>query len=57
LDGTKVGLTPISNHRLAAGTYRLRIEQKGYRTVSETIVVKGTRPISRRYVLRRQAGR
>jgi serine/threonine protein kinase len=57
LDGTKVGLTPITNHRLAAGTHRLRIEQKGYRSVSETIVVKGTRPISRRYALRRQAGR
>jgi hypothetical protein len=57
VNGVKVGLTPISNHRLDTGTYHFRIEQKGYRTVSETIVVKGTRPITRRYVLRRQAGR
>jgi PEGA domain-containing protein len=53
LDGVKIGLTPITNYRLAPGTYRLRIEQKGYRPVSETISVKGTRPISRRYILRR----
>jgi serine/threonine protein kinase len=57
VDGVKVGLTPITNHRVAPGTYRLRIEQNGYRTVSETIVVKGSRAISRRYVLRRQPGR
>jgi eukaryotic-like serine/threonine-protein kinase len=57
VDGVKVGLTPITNYRLTPGTYRLRVEQKGYRTVAETIVVKGTRPIQRRYGLRRQAGR
>ena len=57
LDGTRVGLTPITNRRLTSGTHRLRIDRKGYRTVTETIVVKGTRPIQRRYDLRRQAGR
>ena len=57
LDGVRVGPTPIINHRLSSGTHRLRIEQKGYRTAAETIVVKGTRPINRRYDLRRQAGR
>jgi serine/threonine protein kinase len=57
VDGIKVGLTPISHHRLAPGTHRLRIERKGHRTVAETIVVKGTRPINRRYDLRRRAGR
>jgi serine/threonine protein kinase len=57
VDRVKVGLTPITNHRLTPGTYRLRVEQKGYRTVTETIVVKGTRAIQRRYTLRRQAGR
>jgi serine/threonine protein kinase len=57
VDGVKVGLTPITNHRLAPGTYRLRVEQKGYRAVAETIVIKGTRQINRRYDLRRQAGR
>jgi tRNA A-37 threonylcarbamoyl transferase component Bud32 len=57
VDRVKVGLTPITNHRLTTGTHRLRLEQKGYRTVTETIVVKDTRPIQRRYDLRRQAGR
>jgi serine/threonine protein kinase len=56
VDGVKVGLTPITNRRLSPGTHRLRIEQKGYRSVFETIVVKDSRPINRRYVLRR-AGR
>jgi hypothetical protein len=57
VDGVRVGLTPITNHRLTTGTHRLRVEQKGYRTLTETIVVKDTRPILRRYDLRRQAGR
>ena len=57
VDGVRVGLTPITNHRLPAGTHRLRVEQKGYRTVTETIVVKGTAPVTRRYQLRRGQGR
>jgi serine/threonine protein kinase len=57
LDGTRVGMTPITNHRLTPGTHRLRIDRKGYRTVTETIAVKGSRPIQRRYDLRRQVGR
>ncbi len=54
VDGVRVGLTPITNHRLPLGTHRLRIEQKGYQTVTETIVVKSTGPVTRRYNLRRQ---
>jgi tRNA A-37 threonylcarbamoyl transferase component Bud32 len=54
LDGVKVGSTPIANRRLAAGTYRLRIERKGYRTLAETVVLKGGQSISRRYQLRRR---
>ncbi len=54
VDGLKVGLTPISNHRLTLGTHRLRIEQKGYQAVTETIVVKGTGPVTRRYNLHRR---
>lgn len=57
VDGIRIGLTPIANHRLSPGTHRLRVEQKGYRPVSEAIVVKGSRPITRRYDLRRQGGR
>ena len=54
VDGVRVGLTPITGHRLPLGTHRLRVEQKGYRTVTETIVVKGTGPVNRRYQLRRR---
>jgi serine/threonine protein kinase len=57
VDGVKVRLTPVSNHRLAPGTYRVRLELKGYRTVSETVVVKGSRPVQRYYQLRRLPGR
>jgi serine/threonine protein kinase len=56
LDGIKVGLTPITN-RLTTGTHRLRVEQRGYRPITETIVIRGTRPVSRHYELQRQTGR
>jgi hypothetical protein len=57
VDGVRVGLTPVTNHRLPLGSHRLRIEQKGYQTLTETIVVKGTGPVIRRYDLRRRRGR
>jgi serine/threonine protein kinase len=57
MDGVKVGLTPVTRTRVAAGTYRVRLEQKGYRTVIETIMVKAGRPTSRFYQLRRQSSR
>ena len=57
VDGVRVGLTPVTNHRLPLGSHRLRIEQKGYQTLTETIVVKGTAPVIRRYDLRRRRGR
>jgi serine/threonine protein kinase len=53
LDGVKVGLTPVTRTKLAAGTYRVRLEQKGYRPVTETLMVKASRPTSRFYQLRR----
>ena len=56
IDGVRVGRTPHSR-RLTPGTYRLRLEQKGYRTVAETVVIKGTRPVSRQYELRLQRRR
>jgi PEGA domain len=46
-----VGPTPVADYPLAAGTYRLRIEQEGYLTRTETIVVSGSAPIRRRYSL------
>jgi serine/threonine-protein kinase len=57
VDGVRVGLTPVANHRLPFGTHRLRVEQKGYQALTETIVVKGTGPVSRRYTLRRRQAR
>jgi tRNA A-37 threonylcarbamoyl transferase component Bud32 len=57
LDGVKVGFTPVANRRLPFGSHRLRIERKGYQTLTETIVVKNSGPITRRYDLRRRQGR
>jgi len=51
IDGVEIGPTPVADHRLERGTYRLRIEQEGFRTKTETIVVSGPNPIRRRYSL------
>jgi hypothetical protein len=47
----EIGPTPIADYPLPVGTHRLRIEQEGYRTKTETIVVTGPNPIRRRYLL------
>jgi serine/threonine protein kinase len=47
----EIGPTPIADYPLPLGTHRLRIEQEGYRTKVETIVVTGPNPIRRRYSL------
>jgi hypothetical protein len=57
LDGVKVGLTPVTRSRLPVGSYRMRLEQKGYRPVTETLMVKAGRPTNRSYQLRRQSSR
>jgi predicted Ser/Thr protein kinase len=51
IDGVEIGPTPVADHRLERGTYRLRVEQEGFRTKTETIVVSGPNPIRRRYSL------
>ncbi|HEV7365538.1 MAG TPA: protein kinase [Gemmatimonadales bacterium] len=51
LGNEEIGPTPVADYPLAPGTYRLRIEQEGYRTKSEIIVVTGPNPIRRRYSL------
>ena len=51
LGNEEIGPTPVADYPLAPGTYRLRIEQEGYRTKSELIVVTGPNPIRRRYSL------
>ncbi len=51
VDGVEVGPTPVADYPLAFGRHELRIEQEGYRTKRETIVVGEPNPIRRRYVL------
>jgi serine/threonine protein kinase len=51
LGNEEIGPTPVADYPLAPGTYRLRIEQEGYRTKTEIIVVTGPNPIRRRYSL------
>ena len=54
LDGAEVGETPLADLPLTVGhTYLLRIQRDGYRTHRETITVRGTAPLRRRYVLKR----
>ena len=51
LDNVEIGPTPVADHPLQPGRYRLRLEQEGYRTKTEIIVVTGPNPIRRRYSL------
>jgi serine/threonine-protein kinase len=54
IDNMEIGPTPVADYRLSPGTYRLRIEQEGYRTKKETIVVSSPNPIRKRYSLEPQ---
>ena len=51
LDNVEIGPTPVADHPLRPGRHQLRIEQEGYRTKTEVIVVTGPNPIRRRYSL------
>ena len=51
LGNKEIGPTPIAYYPLPIGTHRIRIEQEGYRTKTEVIVVTGPNPIRRRYLL------
>jgi serine/threonine protein kinase len=51
LGNEEIGPTPVVDYPLSLGTHRLRIEQEGYRTKVETIVVTEPNPIRRRYSL------
>ena len=51
LNNVEIGPTPVADHPLQPGRHLLRIEQEGYRTKSEVIVVTGPNPIRRRYSL------
>lgn len=55
IDGRRIGITPIVGHTVTgAGNHYVRVEQKGYRTIRDTIRVTATRPVRRNYVLRRE---
>jgi len=54
IDNLEIGPTPVADYRLSTGTYRLRIEQEGYRTKKETIVISSPNPIRKRYSLEPQ---
>jgi serine/threonine-protein kinase len=51
LDDVEIGPTPVADYPLPPGRYRLRVEQEGYRSKNETIVITGPNPIRRRYSL------
>ena len=54
IDNIEIGPTPVADYQMSPGTYRLRIEQEGYRTKKETIVISGPNPIRKRYSLEPQ---
>jgi serine/threonine-protein kinase len=51
LDNVEIGPTPVADYPLQPGRYLIRIEQEGYRTKSDIIVVTGLNPIQRQYRL------
>ncbi len=51
LDNVEIGPTPVTDYPLPPGRYHLRIEQEGYRTTADLIVVTGPNPIRRQYSL------
>jgi len=51
LDDVEIGPTPVADYPVPSGRHRLRIEQEGYRTKSETIVVAGPGRVHREYSL------
>jgi len=55
VDDVEIGPTPVTDFRLMQGTHHLRIEQEGYSTKTETIVVTGPAPIRRHYSLEPQS--
>jgi serine/threonine protein kinase len=51
LDDMEIGPTPVTDYVLTQGRHRLRIEQEGYRTTVDFIVVTSPSPIRREYNL------
>ncbi|HET6778416.1 MAG TPA: protein kinase [Gemmatimonadales bacterium] len=51
LDNVELGATPITDIQVLPGRHIIRLEQEGYSTKTETIVVTGSGPIKRTYNL------
>jgi hypothetical protein len=51
LDNVELGATPIMDIQVLPGKHHLRLEQEGYLTKIETIIVTGSGPIRRTYNL------
>jgi serine/threonine-protein kinase len=51
IDDVEIGPTPVTDHPVQPGRRRLRLEQEGYQTRTETIVVTGPDPLRRKYSL------
>jgi serine/threonine protein kinase len=51
IDNLEIGPTPVTDYLLKPGRHRLRLEQEGYQTRIESIVVSGPEPIRRSYSL------
>jgi serine/threonine protein kinase len=51
LDDVEIGPTPVADYPLRPGRHRLRVEQEGYRTTTDIIVVTSSNPIQRQYSL------
>ena len=51
LDNVELGATPIIDIQVLPGKHRIRLEQEGYLTKVETIMVTGSGPIKRQYNL------
>jgi serine/threonine protein kinase len=51
LDNVELGVTPITDIQVLPGKHRIRLEQEGYLTKLETIMVSGPGPIKRKYNL------
>ena len=51
LDNVELGATPVSDIQVLPGKHHIRLEQEGYLTKLETIIVTGSGPIKRQYNL------
>jgi hypothetical protein len=51
IDGVQVGDTPIDRHRVKPGSHTIRIENPGYKTITERVQVDPGNTIRKTYPL------